>query len=317
MRTSCMQTHDHLTPVERKGCLLNISMTEGCGSLKFLFEIFGHCLKINPQKQNSWEHGIITSQQVAKYLWWWPRGTAYQPRRKQTKHVKEWVKTAKAAKSWTVRGREPGLPMGLAPDCPGLRAGLSGVQLPKTERRETVLDRAEQQWRTVWAQAADCPQVKNQKTNSLKQVLDLAENERRTVCGYARTVRRSEQWNTTQKQTSVRGVNSNNGLSTAHWQTVWESRISKNRAPEKSPPLKLPSICGQISTNCLQNCYTRSQASRWAISKRSLLNLKPINGKSNENEKHSKTRSRNWFAPIYELVRNWMKSFGRKAQPTS
>jgi hypothetical protein len=47
---------------------------------------------------------------------------------------------------------------------------------------------------------------------------------------------------------SARGVNSNCGLSVVHWRTVRKLRISKNRAPEKSPPLKLLSICGQIST---------------------------------------------------------------------
>jgi hypothetical protein len=75
-------------------------------------------------------------------------------------------------------------------------------------------------------------------------------------------------------------------------------------------PIKTPWIVRKF-------CTEDHKRSRWAIPKKSLTKLKPINGKSKEHENPPKTNPSSWFAPIYDLVRNWCKSFGEKSQLTS
>jgi hypothetical protein len=112
-----------------------------------------------------------TSKPVTRYLWWWPKDIARRSETDRNKCTKEREKTTQTVQSRTVRRREPELSAVRVPDYPGLRAGLSGVQLLETEQQKIVLDRAR-------ARAADCPQLgpglsagQKSKTSPRKRVL--------------------------------------------------------------------------------------------------------------------------------------------------
>jgi hypothetical protein len=171
--------------------------------------------------------------------------------------------------------------------------------------------------RTVRYSTTDSPHVKKMKTNFAEAVLFSTEKQLLQYHGQSglggRTVRKygHRAAKKAQKKSQLpdcplqyRGLSANR-------------ETSRNRELRKSPPLFDLSICSQIFINCHETWWAWPQGSRGATSKRSSPNLKPINGKSKENEKHRFLRPRPRNRPIYLLVRNWWISFGGKILLTS
>ena len=161
-------------------------------------------------------------------------------------------------------------------DYPGQGVGLSAGHLPENTVTEN-------------SSGLDCPQsglrlsaVQKTENRSSKTGygLDFTAIYGLSV-GWQRTVR-----NLNSKQSSrspVLGLDS---------RTIHDARNrDKNREPKIALTLILP-ICGQISTNCHQVWYARSQDSREATSMRSSPNFKQINGESRMNEEHRKWNPR-------------------------